>query len=349
MLESVCLLDDGKTWSLGSLMICERVPLDSIAEDAVASWTDGGVTYQLRKRASPLESTKLVGDPKAGRMGDYNIRSSAWTLSPDVFCKSTSWVPGMELEGDNISFAKAHLPSIPAPEVLHNWCDPEWSRSFLITRRVPGRSVSDSWPFLSLAQQASVTQQVADMIRSIAQLRSTRCENVFGGGMRWTWRLVFFEDPGDWPGWKPIQHEPFGPEKIVADTELMTKEPCPDIGNEVVLWNPNLQPSHVFLSVPTSEEDDVHVTTVLDWEDLLYVPSWFINSQPWTTCLFLLDSWDEEKGQTDFDYIKQVCERSEKDFPRAEPLWLLKIMSGRSKLWRSLQEGEKGKEEEVIG
>ena len=264
-------------------MICEQVSSESIAEDAVTSCTDNAVTYQLRKRALPLKSTKPVGDPNAGRAGcDENTRSRAWTLSPDVFCKCTSWVSGMELEGDNIGFVKSSLPSIPTPEVLHYWCDPEWNRSFLITRRAPGRSASDSWRFLSFAQQASVGQQVAAIVRSIAELRSTRCENVFGGAIRHVWKLRFFEDPGDWPGWKPITQEPFGPDRIVADTELMAQEPCPVIGDELFLWNPNLLPTHVFLSIPRSDEDDVHVTMVLDWEDLLYVPSWYINCLPWT-------------------------------------------------------------------
>ena len=55
-------------------------------------------------------------------------------------------------------------------------------------------------------------------------------------------------------------------------------------------------------------------------------------------CLWLLDEWDAEKGQTRGDYIRQVCRRSAEDFPPAHPDWLFKVMAGRARLWREQKE-----------
>jgi hypothetical protein len=137
--ETFCLLSPG-VWSIGSLMMCEKLEDGPIPADAVCSWNDGS-TYYLRKRSPPRVDQEPEGDFLASKHGDHNgPERGIWTISPNVFCKVKGWVEGFTTEATTIRWLNKNIPSVPTEEIIYDWIDPEWNRVIMITKRVPGET-----------------------------------------------------------------------------------------------------------------------------------------------------------------------------------------------------------------
>lgn len=127
MHETISLIEPDR-WSLGSLMICEKLEgtqndhedeLSLLSElslaprdDIVCQWEDSGSTYCLRKRSEPKLDRKVEGDPEATRLIKKGT-SGVWTLSPNVVCKTMWWGEDSTTDAMTIRFINKNIPSVP--------------------------------------------------------------------------------------------------------------------------------------------------------------------------------------------------------------------------------------------
>ena len=156
-------------WLLGSSMICES-DLTVPPEDVKASWKgDDGKTYYLR-----TAPTSLVAAPagentsesfEKDRVHQAGTSAAVWAFG-GVHVKVKSWIP--ELESEQASIEHARKVNIPTPEVVFSWIDHAWNRSFLILRSIPGRTLDEAWPDLSLSERRAIADEVASFCTTLA-------------------------------------------------------------------------------------------------------------------------------------------------------------------------------------
>lgn len=182
MYETICLTSSDH-WSLGSMIICEKLQIGhDVPSDTVCQWVDNEATYCLRKRSEPKADRTVEGDPESGRVRKH-FTSGVWTLSPNVFCKVMQWTGESTTDATTIRFINTNIRSLPTEEVIYDWVDIEWRRSFMLTRRAPGIRYDEAQPFLTTEQKLQIAAQVAKQLKSLAELTSDCIETVVGRGL----------------------------------------------------------------------------------------------------------------------------------------------------------------------
>jgi hypothetical protein len=144
-------------WTIGTSVLCyafedtKHHPANSLA-----SWKDGTIIFYLVRRnaSSPPVPAPGLGDSNAGRVYDAGSGCGVWFIRNEAVVKVKSWTPGQQSEASTIKFVRENAPSVPLPEVIRYWKDESANRSFLVMRRVKGRSLAEVWPDLSNKQQA---------------------------------------------------------------------------------------------------------------------------------------------------------------------------------------------------
>lgn len=170
-------------WIMGSSIICEKVtnPV-SKPENAIIDWQDGDNTFYLRERRRN-DSSMSEGDPDIDRIHVGGTSAAVWSIGSKAFCKVHAWCEGLELEANTIHFVSEKAFGVPVPEVIHTWIDRNLNRTFLITKRVSGRTLEEAWPQLSSRQRTRIADSVTRYCIALATMTSSRFETVTGRGI----------------------------------------------------------------------------------------------------------------------------------------------------------------------
>ena len=280
-------------WDVGSLMTCEKIELGhDVPSDAVCQWIDDGLTYYLRKRSVP--KTELGdGDPEPGIMIRSEFRG-IWTLSPNVFCKTDSWIEGVTTDAESIRFVNEKIPSIPTEELIYDWIDHNWYRWFMLSKRVPGTRFYEAWVKLTNNQRLDVAADVAKHAKALAAFTSEYIETVTGQGVEGHHRL---QPRDDLPNWKPrIEPRVSGEEHDAAMNRVWSKKyiAYPKSKGPFVLQHRDLIPTNIFVTTPEDPDKKAEVTAIIDWQSLSYFPHYMIATIP--RCLWSYGVYDQPDG-----------------------------------------------------
>jgi hypothetical protein len=152
-----------RLWTLGSNMMCVKSDAqETPPPSAVSSWHDGDSIFYLVPRDETLLLTASgEGDPAIDRIQECGTGGSVWGIGSEVICKVKGWCEDRQLEAATIAFVGENCPSVPLPEVLYSWIDQPINRTFLILRRVRGRTLSSAWPHLSAGQRLNIAEEIA--------------------------------------------------------------------------------------------------------------------------------------------------------------------------------------------
>lgn len=186
-------------------MICEESTVKG-KMDVLASWQDRDKTFILRQqneydRSMPPSSSSAKIIHEAGGC------AGVWLFGEDTFCKVKGWCEGREVENETIDFVKRCCPTIPVPEVIYSWIDRDWSRTFTVLKRVPGKTLEESWPSLSEAQRKEIAQKIAGYCNQLSQLTSFKFQTATKQGVM-DYHLNV-NAPSSHPSWKPLLLGPF--------------------------------------------------------------------------------------------------------------------------------------------
>ncbi|RDL37567.1 uncharacterized protein BP5553_05000 [Venustampulla echinocandica] len=277
--ETVELTSPGH-WSIGSLMLCEKVEEgQKVPSDVVCSWSDEGKTYCIRKRPTPRIT--IDGEPKGdiltGRVSrGYN--AALWMLSPNVFCKVKSWAEGLTTEASTIRFVNKHVPSIPTEEIICEWIDQKWKRTVMLSRRVAGTRYNEAWPRLTIIQRLQVAHEVAGHFKELAKHESDYVETVSGGAIAGQYSLRIRETL---PAWKPRIESRVSQEDHFEYLKRQDEgiEPL-DADDPFVLQHVDCGPKHFFVTIPTDPLEAPKVTAIMYWEGAGYLPKWRVATEP---------------------------------------------------------------------
>ena len=175
-------------------------------------------------------------------------------------------------------------PEVPVPEVMHFWHDAEWTRYFLIVRRVHGDVLDRVWFTLTDCDKKQVANEVATHIQRIAAITAPRfqCPNgeplgearivVSNEHPRGMWEPV----PGGWPG-------PFTPDEFREHLKEVSDglEP-PEFGSQFHLYHGDPTPENIIVTgaeIPKAADSEnvshVHVAGIIDWEKAGFYPDFW--------------------------------------------------------------------------
>ncbi|KAK7606384.1 kinase-like domain-containing protein [Phyllosticta paracitricarpa] len=271
-------------WLLGSAMVCEQGLTPH--ERALVSWHDeNGNCYsvchateadgRLRTRG------KIPGDalPEDLLLHQAGTASAVWKLGGTV-CKVKSWIPGLQLEHETITFINEHFPSIPTAKVLFAWIDEPLNRTFTILETVKGNRLDRAWPSLSDGQRQSIAAQIAAFCATLATQTSTKYETLSRYGSAELFLIP--REPKDHPSWKPVIWDPQGLDKA---TEYFFPL---KVAHSFVLYHADLGPTNIFIN------RDGEVQAVIDWESAAFYPKFYVALKPLISYGFVLEDFPEE-------------------------------------------------------
>jgi hypothetical protein len=256
------------------------------------SWTDGSVEYLLGKRTTTdMLNHSIEGDFETGRVHLAGTSAAVWKIGPNVFCKVKAWREGMQLESNTIRFVKEKVPQIPLPEIVGEWVDRAWNRTFLLLRRVEGQTLQDAWPKLSALQHQKVADIVSNYCAKLALVTSERFSTVNGAGV---YEYFLNTDSDKWePSWKPRLIGPYTIPEIATYLTNSSSNKFPEIGNDLHLYHADLGPTNILVA---KDGQDIRVTGVIDWESAAFYPKFWIATKPKVSAGFYLGENNDYTG-----------------------------------------------------
>ncbi|KAL9123879.1 MAG: hypothetical protein Q9217_006734 [Psora testacea] len=285
-------------WMLGSSKVCERVTTTN-SSNAIISWEDGEGILCLRER---VEDDPLLPEDsiETGLVHQGGTSAAVWSLGTNTFCKVKAWCEGLEPESDTIQFVAKNAPCIPVPEVIYSWIDHDWTRSFLILRRVGGQTLRDAWPQLSLPQKSQIASQIAKCCSKLAGITSLTFESATHRGVLEPF-LTLAAEPSH-PSWKP---RPLGPFSVNDFNSYLLQSTIhyPDIGPSLHFYHADLGPGNIMVS------EDGNVEGILDWESAGFYPQGWIVSKPMLSAGFYLDSREGTKREAWRDLLGSMLKK----------------------------------------
>lgn len=154
---------------------------------------------------------------------------------------------------------------------MYDWIDPEWCRSFMLTRRVPGKTFEEAWPLLTTEHRLQIADQIAVHMKAISAFTSDHVETVTGKGIEGIHSLRLRVDlPFSVPRVEPpVSKEDYRKylEKKYKQTDI------PEIGEHFVLQHPDLNPTNYFVAVPSNPDEAAKLTAIIDWNRVGYYPA----------------------------------------------------------------------------
>lgn len=272
-------------WTLGSLIICEKVEDPKFKPaNAITHWQDGGSTFYLRENA---DSSTLAGDAVTDRIYFAGTGAAVWCIGENAICKVHAWCEGEELEADTIRFVRQNAGEIPVPEVVHTWIDHDLNRTFLIVKRVSGQTLEQAWPRLSSSQRIQISDDVARYCVVLGTKTSSLFETANGCGIQEP-RLMDHGSPSH-PTWLPRMLGPFSSEALQAYMKDISTEPHPDIDDLFHFCHADLEPTNIMIS-----EDGSVVTAIIDWESAAYYPRFWIATKPAVSSVYWVEGTTDE-------------------------------------------------------
>jgi len=267
-------------WTIGTSVLCYAFedtkyhPVNSLA-----SWQDGVNMFYLihRNASSPPVPAPGFGDSSTGRVYDAGSGCGVWFIGNEAVVKVKSWTPGQQSEASTIKYVRENAPSVPLPEVIRYWEDEAANRSFLLMRRVKGRTLAEAWPDLSEKQQVKIAEEVASHITTLTTFTRSRYESVDGCGLLQNWFMGHI--PPSTPSWRHDTLGPFSiPELRTYMTSISTATP-PQLNDPLVLFHPDLNAVNIVV------RDNDEGITILDWESAGFFPSYWIATKCRNFCI----------------------------------------------------------------
>jgi len=236
--------------------------------NSLVSWKDGLMIFYLvcRNASSLPVPVPGLGDSSTGRVYDAGSGCGVWFIGNEAVVKVKSWIPGQQSEASTIKFVRENAPSVPLPEVFWYWEDEAANRSFLVMRRVKGKSLAEGWPDLSDEQQAKIAEEVASHVTTLATFTRSRYESVDRCGILENWFMEHI--PPSTPTWRHDTLGPFSiPELRTYMASISTATP-PPLNDPFILFHSDLNATNIVVH-------DKGIT-ILDWESVGFFPNYWI-------------------------------------------------------------------------
>ncbi len=293
MRNSVVKLNE-QCFRLGSSTICEQSDTaERSGLSILASWQDDGENFILRKEVA-YEHDMPPSSSLANMVHDAGTSAGVWLLGKDTFCKVKGWCEGMESESETINFVRMHCPSIPVPEVVFSWIDHDWSRSFTLIKRVPGKTLDEIWPTLSSSQRSGIVCNVVAYCKELSSVTSSKLESATGKGL--CDNHLNIAAPDSHPTWKPRLLSPMSSDEFNEFLHQRTSKDAqsivPSVEEHFLFYHADLGPTNIMIS------EDTKVTGILDWECAAFFPRFWIALKPGISAGFFLsrESVGEDKA-----------------------------------------------------
>ncbi|KAL3422211.1 hypothetical protein PVAG01_06367 [Phlyctema vagabunda] len=315
--DSIGLISPG-LWSVGSLMLCQKLEEGKdLPPDAVCNWVDDGITYCIRKRATPKTDKVAEGDTENSRHRKFGGNTRGfWSLSPNTFCKVKSWTEGITTEATTIRWLNQNIPSLPTEKVIFDWVDPEWNRTFMITERIHASIYQDAWASLSPTQRYQVAEQVAIYVKKLSEYKSDYLETVDGNALPGVWSLR--EGREALPFWKKRIEPRVNKEEYKAYIDHLRKRygvvaemPFPD--EPFALQHMDLAPTNFFVTVPDKSDPDQKpkLVAIIDWEYVGYYPIGKTTTRPRIMRHFMVSTRPFSFKGSDWQHmLSNACRRA---------------------------------------
>ena len=263
-------------WIIGSLFVCEKSRV--LRNDTLASWkNDKGHIFCLRPRDQTL--CEETTDASSNLIHQSGTSGAVWVIG-GVFCKAKAWIKGTETEAETLRYAWEKF-DVPMPEIVYDWIDISFNRSFLIIKPVSGQTLQKKRPSLSSDQRRNSATQVARYCQILAKETSNNIESATGCGIR----DPFLLPTPSWntPSWKSVP-----PARLTKEAAQCYFHPM-NAGDTFHFFHADLNPTNVMVA------NDGGVTGILDWESAAFYPRFWISTKPKMSYGFILEDVDGDR------------------------------------------------------
>ncbi|OAG04876.1 uncharacterized protein CC84DRAFT_1196889 [Paraphaeosphaeria sporulosa] len=168
-----------ESWLVGSLIL-RRLPYFS--ENAVWNDSDDNSSYELKQAPNLYDWTAMELDsPYITLIHEAGDASAVWSIGNNAFCKVKYIERGVTPESVTLNFVQEQRPSFRTPKVLHYFVDKD--RSYLFLERLPGRTLAEAWPSLSMEWRRSYVSAVVRICKEMAEWEGKMLSGVDGQGI----------------------------------------------------------------------------------------------------------------------------------------------------------------------
>ncbi|KNG86672.1 hypothetical protein ANOM_005665 [Aspergillus nomiae NRRL 13137] len=191
----------------------------------------------------------------------------AWSLGSHLILKERTTEPP-NFESTNLQFL-AERTSMPVPKLVKEWQEDDGTY-FLLSKRIPGRPLSEIWATMSGADKERVAKQTAEYLMQLRGLHSALMESL--GGQPLYSAFLF-------PTGYCIGHGPFSSDdELWAEMALALENVPENVRLELRRRMPAATPytfTHGDLTNVNIMVDDNGLAGILDWEFSGYFPVWW--------------------------------------------------------------------------
>ncbi|KAL4886824.1 hypothetical protein BJY04DRAFT_176617 [Aspergillus karnatakaensis] len=247
---------------MGSRFLCKKLIGDEVKNDMI-TWKDTGDRFCLVEDDSELS---LSDPPPKDLVYKAGTSSAVWPIGSNAICRVKTWTGGMEMESDTIAFVKTNCPDIPVPDVIYAWLDEKLSRTFLILRRIQGRTLARAWPYLTPEMKDGIASTVARYCSKLTGLTSDKLQSATGRGVYDNFLNVHAEKSH--PSWKPRLLGPMSVSSFQTYLQRISRSYNPPDSTAFHFYHADLGPTNLLLS------DDGEVKAILDWESAGFYPKY---------------------------------------------------------------------------
>ncbi len=287
---------------MGVHMICEIV-WDEVPDDSLTSWVDdSNVRVCIRRRPSEMprkHDGSNIAELMFGVVAPQKNRSMAIFRMGNCVLVKLKWLGlgGSRREPAAMELIRQKAPSVPIPEPLYDWKDPDWFCYFIIMREIRGVAMLDAWWGLAEEHQQRLLREMALHIKAVGDITSPVSVSAdgepFADGMM-VWRFEEYNEdmePGRAAG-------PFTPEQLheyaTANTSKRNLQLPPSLGEEFYLCHMDPAPDHFMISdgqphpprdknlqvrFPPERQAGLRVVGIIDWERAGFLPRLMVSWQ----------------------------------------------------------------------
>ena len=192
----------------------------------------------------------------------------AWSIGTQLILKERGTEPPVSYESRNIQFIKENT-TIPVPNIIADW-EEDNGRYFMITKRIPDKSLSEVWSTMAGDDKKRIVKQTADYLNELRKLHSPRMESL--GGEPLYCPLLFASEPR-------VPHGSFSSDdELWAELEKSLGDFSEKVRRRLRAKMPTAAPytfTHDKLGVDNIMIQDGNVTGIIDWERAGYYPVWW--------------------------------------------------------------------------
>ncbi|KAI1378476.1 kinase-like domain-containing protein [Hypoxylon crocopeplum] len=195
----------------------------------------------------------------------YGVETrGAWSLGSRYILKERDAGPP-NFETANIEFLRKNT-KIPLPEIVRAW--EEDGRYFEILSRIRGRTLRDTWPFLTQVDVERIAAQTAVHIAQIRKLTSERMESLGGEPL---FNAFLFDAPS-------APHGPFDTDDALFSEMISLLDVPAEVAEKLRSRAPPCEPytfTHGDLTDCNIIVDEGNLSGIIDFENSGYYPVWW--------------------------------------------------------------------------